>query len=68
MAMNFQTEMLKVRQSRKQIMVTSIVPKNERWDNFQYSQVSIKQASSFNRDLRVHKIILTFIVILMKFH
>ena len=27
---------LKVRQSRKQIMVSSILPKNERWDNFQY--------------------------------
>ena len=27
---------IKVRQSRKQIMVYSILPKNERWDNFQY--------------------------------
>ena len=27
---------LKVRQSQKQIMVSSILPKKERWDNFQY--------------------------------
>ena len=27
---------IKVRQSRKQIMVYSILPKNERWDNFEY--------------------------------
>ena len=31
---------LKVRQSRKQIMVSSILPKNESWDNFQYIKLS----------------------------
>ena len=31
------TYILKVRQSRKQIMVSSNLPKNERWDNFQVS-------------------------------
>ena len=38
---------LKVRQSRKQIMVSSILPKNERWDNFQY--IKLSQRSFFGR-------------------
>ena len=38
---------LKVRQSRKQIMVSSILPKNERWDNFQY--IKLPQRSFFGR-------------------
>ena len=32
--------LLKVRQSRKQIMVSSILPKNERWDDFSYIKLS----------------------------
>ena len=32
---------LKVRQSREQILVSSILPKNEHWDNFQYIEFLI---------------------------
>ena len=32
--------LLKVRQSRNQIMVSSILPKNERWDNFHHIKLS----------------------------
>ena len=38
---------VKVRQSRKQIMVSSILLKNERWDNFQY--IKLSQRSFFGR-------------------
>ena len=37
----------KVRQSRKQIMVSSILPKNERWDKFQC--IKLSQRSFFGR-------------------
>ena len=39
--------MVKVRQSRKQIMVSSILQKNKRWDDFQYMKLS--QFSFFGR-------------------
>ena len=35
--------LLKVRQFEKQIMVFSILPKNECWDNFQYSHLFNKR-------------------------
>ena len=38
---------LKVSKSRKQIMVSSVLPKNERWDNFHYIKSS--QCSFFGR-------------------
>ena len=44
---NVKDTCLKVRQSRKQIMVPSILPKNERWDNFQY--IKVYQRSFFGR-------------------
>ena len=40
-------EWVKVSKSRKQFMVSSIVPKNERWDNFMYWKLS--QRSFFGR-------------------
>jgi hypothetical protein len=39
--------MLKVSKSQKQIMASRILPKNERWDNFQYIKSS--QCSFFGR-------------------
>ena len=39
--------LLKVRKSRVQIMVSSILPKNERWDNFHY--IKLSQRSFFGR-------------------
>ena len=39
--------LIKVRQSRKQIMVSSILPNNECWDNFQY--IKLSQRSFFGR-------------------
>ena len=43
----FERHPLKVRQSPKQIMASSILPKNERWDNFQY--IKLSQRSFFGR-------------------
>ena len=40
-------EALKVSKSREQFMVSSILPKNERWDNFMYWKLS--QCSFFGR-------------------
>ena len=37
---NQRIHLIKFRQSRKQIMVSSILPKNESWDNFQYVKLS----------------------------
>ena len=39
--------LLKVRQSRKQIMMSSILSKNECWDNFSY--IKLSQRSFFGR-------------------
>ena len=44
---NLSIFLLKVRQSRKQIIVSSILLKNARWDNFQYTKLS--QRSFFGR-------------------
>ena len=38
---------VKVSRYRKQFMVSSILPKNERWDNFQY--IKLSQRSFFGR-------------------
>ena len=40
-------QVLKVRKYRKQIMVSSILPKNECWDNFQY--IKLSQRTFFGR-------------------
>ena len=54
---------LKVRKSRKQIMVSSILPKNERWDNFHY--IKLSQRSFFGRiedTINCFRDLLTFII------
>ena len=43
--------LLKVRQSRKKIMVASILPKNELWDNFQHIKLSQRSLLSRFTDL-----------------
>ena len=64
------SEALKVRKSRKQIMVSSILPKNKRWDNFHYIKLSqrsffgrIEDIVIFFRDLLTYKDISRFSIL-----
>ena len=47
--------LLKVRQSRKQIMMSSILPKNESWDNFQYITLAMSK-----KEWKISQIFLAF--------